>query len=51
VSGSLTDGNGHCRDQPGGCTEFQLLRQEVKSGLLVKVTEVGGFEDKPDRLM
>jgi hypothetical protein len=58
----LTEGNGHCRDQPGGCTEFQLLRQEVKNGLSPKLQEVDertketekkvdGFEDKLDKLM
>ncbi len=32
--------NGHCRDQPGGCTEFQLLKQEVERGISPKVKEV-----------
>ena len=44
--------NGHCRDQPGGCTEFQLLQQEVKNGISPKLKEVEGrtkeTEDKVD---
>lgn len=53
--------NGHCRNQPGGCTEFQLLQQEVKEGISPKLKEVGvrakatekkvdGFDTKLNRI-
>jgi hypothetical protein len=54
--------NGHCKDQPDGCTEFQLLRQEVKDGMSPKLeeidvrskateTKVDGFDTKLNRIL
>jgi hypothetical protein len=40
--------DGHCRGQPGGCTEFQLLQQEVKRGISPKLEEIDERTDKTE---